>query len=632
MSAHGRSRGTCPTIEVSRSGVISSTNQFFAALMGYAPEALVGMTLVELSRAHFTGWEVGCEADEPRELRLVAADGSERVLVAWPSSIGSNGELLLACHDITPHCAAAAAALNREQTARNDAQRYAEMLQAASDWYWETDAELRYTYFSPNTEVLAGRPPSAFLGKRRDEFAEVQLNPAQWSEHVATLRARRPFRDFVYRTKRSDGDALWVKASGVPIFGPDNAFVGYRGIASNVTAQIEAERAVRESETRLRQLFAVATDWFWETDAAGRFTFLSSRWGAVTGQDPNQYIGRKREEFGDRTSDPDAWRQHVAAVRARKPFRDFTYRLVSREGSTCWVKTSGIPVFHEDTGEFRGYRGVGSDITETTLQEQELRRREAEARVARQRAEQADRAKSDFLAAMSHELRTPLNAVIGFAEMIELAQLGPVPERYREYGALVRKGGQHLLAIINDILDFAKVEAGKTEIYPEPVELPAIMEDVIRLVAGQAKTGKLTLQHELESMLPRIQADPIRLRQILLNLLSNAIKFTPEGGTVSVLAAECAEGVRINVIDTGIGMAEEDIPKALEPFCQLANRQRNREGTGLGLPLTKALVELHGGRLELTSALAVGTRVSIMFPALVNGANSDYPPSLRVTG
>jgi len=303
--------------------------------------------------------------------------------------------------------------------------------------------------------------------------------------------------------------------------------------------------------------------------------------------------------------------------------------LVQKLPSGSWVLTRarntddhGVVYFH-------------TDITPLKEQEDALRRSEQAERSAREQAEQANLAKSAFLATMSHELRTPLNAVIGFSEIIERQLFGGLDPRYHEYGALIHRSGQHLLAIINDVLDLAKLQSGKTEISREPTHIGEVIADSLRMVANQAAAGDLTLAQRVEQDLPLIQADPIHLRQVLINLLSNAIKFTPKGGNVSVEARAWRGGVRINVSDTGIGMAAEDIPKALEPFGQIANHlTRRHAGTGLGLPLAKGLVELHGGRLMITSTPGVGTTVTVIFPANVTMARNaaELDESLRRRG
>lgn len=256
-----------------------------------------------------------------------------------------------------------------------------------------------------------------------------------------------------------------------------------------------------------------------------------------------------------------------------------------------------------------------TDISAMKQQEEALRCSEQAERAAREHAENADRAKSAFLATMSHELRTPLNAVIGFSEIIESQLFGADQERYRDYGGLIRRSGHHLLAIINDILDIAKLQSGKTELHIEPTSVADIIEETVPLVGNQAEAAHLVLNHEIDSDLPMVRADATRVRQVLLNLLSNAIKFTPSGGLVSITARGVDGGVRIDVRDTGIGIAATDIPRALEPFGQVANAMtRTHDGTGLGLPLSKSLIELHGAHFDIASTVGSGTTVSIIFP------------------
>jgi signal transduction histidine kinase len=264
--------------------------------------------------------------------------------------------------------------------------------------------------------------------------------------------------------------------------------------------------------------------------------------------------------------------------------------------------------------------GIRTDITEIKLKEEALRQSEEAERAARQAAEQADQAKNAFLANMSHELRTPLNAIIGFSEMIALAVRGPLPETYRHYGELVCSSGLHLLSIISDMLDIAKLNSGKAELRLEPIDVAAIIDEAVSMMSEKAAGAGVRITTDLTAQCPRIEADPLRLRQVLLNLLGNAVKFTPSGGQVEIATAVLAPDrtmtiLRITVADTGIGMTPEDIPRALEPFTQVGNNaQRGREGTGLGLPISKTLIELHGGRFEIASAPERGTTVTIDLP------------------
>jgi signal transduction histidine kinase len=241
---------------------------------------------------------------------------------------------------------------------------------------------------------------------------------------------------------------------------------------------------------------------------------------------------------------------------------------------------------------------------------------EAELRRAKEEADAANIAKSEFLANVSHELRTPLNAVIGFSEIMRDALMGPIDNRYREYAQDIHESGQHLLRLIGDVLDLSKIGAGRLELHDEPVDLGQLMQACQRLLAERARDGKLALEVDVARDLPVIMADPVRLKQIILNLMTNAVKFTPEGGRVTARAAPDAErGVTITIADTGIGMSAQEIVVALEPFRQVDNAMSRRyEGSGLGLPLAKQLTELHSGTLELTSEPGAGTTARVRLP------------------
>jgi signal transduction histidine kinase len=229
----------------------------------------------------------------------------------------------------------------------------------------------------------------------------------------------------------------------------------------------------------------------------------------------------------------------------------------------------------------------------------------------------ANQAKSQFLATMSHELRTPLNAIIGFSDILGSESFGPLGNpRYQDYARNIADSGRHLLGLINNVLDISKLDAGHLELQEETLNIADIARGAMRMVEIQAAGAGVRLCDQLEGSLPELRGDARRMRQILLNLLSNAVKFTPQGGEVRVSARRLGSGLAVVVADTGIGIAAEDIPRALQRFGQIdSSLSRLYEGSGLGLPLAKRLVELHGGSLELASTLGAGTTVTLLFPA-----------------
>jgi two-component system cell cycle sensor histidine kinase PleC len=248
----------------------------------------------------------------------------------------------------------------------------------------------------------------------------------------------------------------------------------------------------------------------------------------------------------------------------------------------------------------------------------ELEQAKAKSDEAARRAEAANLAKSRFLAQMSHELRTPLNAVLGFSEVMKNEILGPhsVPT-YKEYAGDIHTSGEHLLNLINEVLDLSRIEAGRYELNEEPVSLALIAEDCLHLVKLRATNRDITLHELFEANLPRLWADERAVRQICLNLLSNAIKFTPQGGEVWLKVGWTASGGQyLSVRDTGAGIPEEEIPVVLSSFGQGSNAIKTAEqGAGLGLPIVKGLIDLHGGGFTLRSKLREGTEVIVTFPA-----------------
>ena len=304
--------------------------------------------------------------------------------------------------------------------------------------------------------------------------------------------------------------------------------------------------------------------------------------------------------------------------------------VLGRGGRAGWIE-AGIARHRQPTGvayevrlrdgrifEIRKERARDGGVVDLFTDVTRARQVESDLRHAKDQAEVANRSKSEFLANVSHELRTPLNAIIGFAEMMAGQMLGPIGlPKYQEYAADIRDSGGHLLALINDILDMARIESGRLTLHEEPVGIAVAIEPCVRLATERARRGGVTVEVAIERPTLRLHADERMVKQIVPNLLSNAVKFTLRGGKVTVEAAKGADGrVAIVTSDTGIGMTDDEIAKALTPFHRSESAfSRRFEGTGLGLPITKSLAEAHGARLEITSRPGVGTRCAVIFPA-----------------
>jgi signal transduction histidine kinase len=285
------------------------------------------------------------------------------------------------------------------------------------------------------------------------------------------------------------------------------------------------------------------------------------------------------------------------------------YRGRRKDGTYIWVEASLTLSKNPDSG--------ATEIVSIVRDVSERIRYEAALHHAKEEADDANRSKSRFLATMSHELRTPLNAIIGFAEIMQHEIMGPVDnEQYRSYITDIHVSGAHLLQLINDILDLTKAEAGKLELYEEIIDLKEVVRSVARLNRAPIKKAGLTIRLDLPSGLPPLRADERKTRQILFNLIGNAVKFTPAGGRIEVSGRyDRQTGISVTVADSGIGIAPEDLPRVIEPFVQLdSSLSRQHNGTGLGLPAVKAIMELHGGTLELRSRVGAGTEATATFP------------------
>ena len=390
----------------------------------------------------------------------------------------------------------------------------------------------------------------------------------------------------------------------------------------------QVAQALRQSEARFRDFATITSDWLWETDREHRFTYVADSIRRF-GQTPENVIGYTRfEMIAESDRDPQKWEEHHAVLERHEPFRDFIYTRKFKEDREQIVSISGVPVFDE-TGAFVGYRGTARDVTAQVLAERRLR----EAKIA---AESASVAKSQFLANMSHELRTPLNAIIGFSDMLSLGLTGELPAhrvdrtQQLEYARIINHSGQHLLDIVNDLLDLAKIDAGKFAVESGETDPYQIANLSAEIVGEAAQAAGLRLTVECEDGLPPVIADERRLKQVLLNLLTNAIKFTGAGGTVVLTVRRAAADILFEVRDTGIGMTPEEIKIALQPFGQLdTGFNRRHDGTGLGLPLARSLIELHGGTLDIHSDKGRGTTVTVRLSGGRGDVVSIAPPSPR---
>jgi cell cycle sensor histidine kinase DivJ len=388
----------------------------------------------------------------------------------------------------------------------------------------------------------------------------------------------------------------------------------------------QSESAVRSGEERYRLLAENATDLITRHDEKGRVVFASHAAQALFGEPIQRILGDglfERVHVADRPAYLTALSRCLAnneaiaaEFRVRRAGNGETARYVFVE-----MRCRPMPSEGDAPGR-SGIVAVTRDISDRKAQEAELLK-------TRDEAESASRAKTQFLANMSHELRTPLNAVIGFSEILNRELFGTLGEaRYRDYARLIHESGEHLLHMVNDILDMSKIEAGKFKIVKEPFEVGPLVKSCCDIMRHTAEQRSLSLIVDIEPGIPELPADKRACKQMLLNVISNAIKFTDPGGWVRVLAKVVGRNVVLSVSDNGIGIAEADLPKLGKPFVQANNSyDRSYEGAGLGLSVVKGLAKLHGGKLELASTLGTGTTASLVLPldSATESAEADMP-------
>ncbi len=367
--------------------------------------------------------------------------------------------------------------------------------------------------------------------------------------------------------------------------------------------------ALRECIHKYRAVFGNPDIGIFHLIDCGKWTTANPTVALLLGYaDPSEILKAQPDFYGKLFVDPEQRERWLNGVKTRRSHAE-ECAIKTKHGEVLWVNLSGHQTL--DQSGAVGYECTLYNVT---------KRRQAELDLihAKEQADYANRSKSEFLANMSHELRTPLNAIIGFSEIIKDQLFGDVGQpQYVEYAKDIYDSGQLLLSLINDILDMSKIEAGKRQLQETVLNIEATAHSVSRLVDARAKAGKVRLNLHVPHNFPALRGEEKAMKQILTNLLTNAIKFTNEGGSVTLSAIVDKEGqMIISVIDNGIGIAEKDIAVALAPFGQIESAlSRKHQGTGLGLPLTRALVELHGGSFDLKSELGSGTTISLIFPA-----------------
>ena len=432
---------------------------------------------------------------------------------------------------------------------------------------------------------------------------------------------------------RKDGSRFPAIVSVTALRDAQNAIIGYLLIGTDNTArkQVEADQKkldqrLRDQQFYTRSLIESNIDALMTTDPSGIITDVNKQMESLTGCTRDELIGAP---FKNYFTDPERAEAAIKLVLSEKKVKDFELTARGRDGRETVVSYNAT-TFYDRNRNLQGVFAAARDVTERKRLDQILQEKNVELELQNSRVEEANRLKSEFLASMSHELRTPLNVIIGFSELMQDERAGPVSDQHKEFLRDILTSGKHLLQLINDVLDLSKVEAGKIEFMPETVDLTLIMAETCEILRTLSASKSIQVDTFVDPNVGKVKVDPAKLKQVLYNYLSNAIKFTPEHGRIIASAfSDDSDHFRIQVEDTGIGIKPEDIPRLFVNFQQLdSGASKNYKGTGLGLALTRKIVEAQGGSVGVTSTFGQGSTFIAVLPkqpVVMPGQNEIVP-------
>jgi len=417
-----------------------------------------------------------------------------------------------------------------------------------------------------------------------------------------------------------------------PVFDKQDSFIAVCGTFINSTRQVNAETKLRLEKRRFLDITRAASDWIWETDADGHLKYISDRVVQAVGLPPLLLKGKHLTELGTFQKDLNGSSKAETAIAKHIPFRSVPMTIIGTDGENKIFNISGVPVFNEK-GRFTGYRGTSDDITARLAAEDEastsradlekaigeITRKNLQLEMTAKKAVAAARAKDEFLATMSHELRTPLNAIIGFAEVMGMETFGPLSEKYREYVGDILNSGKHLLSLIEDILDIARIESDKIPMEITRTSLKEMVDDAVILVQRHAEGKEIDISATRIDEDFDLKVDPTRCLQIIVNILGNAVKFTPQNGQIGIETQIRGENLFLTIWDTGPGIAISEQERIFEAFKQAHNGiySRGEDGVGLGLTLSLKLARLMKGDITVESEPGKGSRFTVQLPLML---------------
>jgi len=494
--------------------------------------------------------------------------------------------------------------------------RFRDFAESSADWFWETDSDMRFKLMQGKFEEVTGVDAQQVLGVTRDiVYARHVANAAEAkARYAAAVAERRPFTNIKIVWQRNDGDLRILSNSGKPMFDGTGQFIGYRGSGRDVTDQMLAQEALKRSEERFRDFASTAADWFWETDDALRFTYLSENHARIIGRQNSEFLGKSRIEAYDHTVSQDmpGWQQHIVDIRARRPYA-MNIELTRADGTPLIVYDQGKPLFDAENN-FLGYRGIGRDITDRVLTERELKKHQHSLReLVAERTQKLEATQKELLqqerlatigrlvATVSHELRNPLGAVRNAAYYLKRKAPADEP-RWSQQLEIIDKEINSADKIISDLLETTRAKVPVIRSF----DLAQLVQQVFEVCRSN---HGIEFKYVSDPGDLHLAADQDHLRQVLLNLVTNSVHALTNGGTVRVSAKQETAHRVICVHDDGPGIPYEYHEQIFEPLFTTKSK-----GNGLGLWISKEIVERHGGSLMLSSDPQSGTSFTITIP------------------
>jgi PAS domain S-box-containing protein len=535
---------------------------------------------------------------------------------SYPLEFDGHDARMVLIQDLTERFAAA-------EALRESEQKYRSLIEQLQDVFFRTDDQGLWTFLNPAWTTLTGHSIEASLGTHHLSY----VHP---SDRTALLDAVRPLDEGTLdssvvevRYFRKDGGYRWVETNTHSVRDENGRLTGTTGTLRDLTERRAADAERQRLATNVRQLLDASGEGIFGIDARGIVTFINRRGSELLGFEPTELVGRPMHEtthysHPDGAPYPAADCPIVRAMAQGVPCAVEDEVFWRKDGTALRVEYAASPL--RDEGQLSGAVVNFRDISARKLTELELI-------IARDAAEAASRAKSDFLARMSHELRTPLNSIIGFANVLLKNKRGGMQEGDLSFLNRIATNGRHLLGLINDILDLSKIEAGHMTLELAPVRLDALVRDTVDEIEGQARERPVALRTELPATVEPIEADEARMRQVLVNLIGNALKFTDHGEVVVRLETDASgRPTHLEVRDTGIGIPADRLDAIFNVFEQ-AESMINRRfgGTGLGLAISRSLCELMGYQLDVASVVGEGTTMTVVFGDVPSAARRRTP-------